>query len=197
MQHLHNFWHPIKRACQNQREELSCCLFQVLCNSSWGTEGMQQLTLRKERLDQTTSVLYIGRNADPWQSYSSILPKSCPWHLDQATNSCKEMWDWHGEFWGNIFKWNGSEMLFQVIFRANASLWFLSAAEGTQGSRGERHQRRSEIVLRGETEEGVLPSFLLLSLNWPTHVLNGPIKRYNFFTFPALGPCEFLLFGFP
>lgn len=49
----------------------------------------------------------------------------------------------------------------------------------------------------GETEEGVLPSFLLLSLNWPTHALNGPIKRYNFFTFPALGPCEFLLFGFP
>lgn len=48
-----------------------------------------------------------------------------------------------------------------------------------------------------ETEEGVLPSFLLLSLNWPTHALNGPIKRYNFFTFPALGPCEFLLFRFP
>lgn len=49
----------------------------------------------------------------------------------------------------------------------------------------------------GEIEEGVLPSFLLLSLNWPTHALNGPIKRYNFFTFPALEPCEFLLFGFP
>lgn len=62
---------------------------------------------------------------------------------------------------------------------------------------GGKDQRRSEIVFEGETEEGVLPSFLLLSLNWPTHVLNGPIKRYNFFTFPALGPCEFLLFGFP
>lgn len=53
------------------------------------------------------------------------------------------------------------------------------------------------LYWRAETEEGVLPSFLLLSLNWPTHALNGPIKRYNFFTFPALGPCEFLLFGFP
>lgn len=84
-------------------------------------------------------------------------------------------------------KWFSEEM---PLSASSAQLKGLEAVGGNDTNDGLR-------LCQGETEEGVLPSFLLLSLNWPTHALNGPIKRYNFFTFPALGPCEFLLFGFP
>lgn len=38
--------------------------------------------------------------------------------------------------------------------------------------------------------EKAFPSFLLVTLNWPTHTLKGPIKRYNFFTFPGSGTLD-------